>query len=54
MKYICQTLNGIDCLKCGNSTNRLLWVGFQIGGTSKVGTFCGLVNISPPILAQEG
>ena len=32
-----------------SSTNWLPWFKFWISGTSKVGNFCGLVNVSPPI-----
>lgn len=52
MKSICQTLNGpLGSLKyLGAVMNRLLWIVFW---TSRVGIFCGLVHISPPILIHE-
>ena len=56
MKSICQTLNGpLGSLKMsGSNTNSLPWVVLWTNGTSEVGTFCGLVNLSPPILIHEG
>ena len=37
-----------------SGTNRLPWVVVQTSGISEMGTFCGLLNVSPPLLIHEG
>ena len=57
MKSICQTSNGpLENLKFRmprDSMDRLPRIVFWISGASKVGTFCSLLDISPPILVHE-
>ena len=59
MKFICQNSNGpLGSLKCLGALLGLKEEGYLgciwTSGTSKVGTFCDFINVSPPILITEG
>lgn len=56
MKCIFQTSNGpLGNFKCPGAILTVLpRVVLRTSGTSEIGAFCGLVNVSLPILIHEG